>query len=203
MRSLPLRILVVTGAIIMIGSAAWALPAAEAERPTLVAGSYSDSPSAPDVDLPEVGSAATREVPPAAVAPSTTAAPAVIRTESAPDHLADEAVVSAAKPDAVVTTTTAPPTTTTVAPVVTVAFTATQAYKSCDADVPYDLFSGNGTPGSSVTISSPYGSGSTTVNSGGHWEKKVEFPSAPAGETFSVTASGLGGSVTLHFTARA
>ncbi len=204
MRSLPLRILVIAGALVVIGGAAWALPAAEGDRPSLVSGSADDTASAPDIDLPQVTDDAAREVAPAA-SPTTTQAPAAATaaptTSAEPDHLVAATPAPAAEPEPVVTTTTAPPTTTTAAPVVTIAFTATQAYGSCGEAVPYDIFSGQGTPGSTVSISSPYGSGSTTVDSSGHWEKTVEFPTAPRGETFAVTASGLGGSTTLHFTA--
>ena len=120
----------------------------------------------------------------------------VVDVEGDAPHLATpESAEPAAEPEPVVSTTT------TTVPVVTVAFSATQAYGSCDEPIPYDIFSGNATPGTTVTISSAYGSGSTTADGNGHWERKVEFPSAPRGETFSVTASGLGGSKTMSFTA--
>ena len=41
----------------------------------------------------------------------------------------------------------------------------------------------------------------TTADGHGHWERTVEFPSAPRGETFTVTVSGLGGSKSFTFTA--
>ena len=120
----------------------------------------------------------------------------VAAVEGEAPHLATpESADPAADPEPIVTTST------TTVPVVTVAFSATQAYGSCDEPIPYDIFSGNATPGTKVTISSAYGSGSTTADGNGHWERKVEFPSAPRGETFSVTASGLGGSKTMSFTA--
>ena len=120
--------------------------------------------------------------------------------ESAPaDHLVAEEPTPAPEVVAVVTTTTTPTTTTTAAPVVTVAFTATQAYGSCGEDIPYDIFSGTATPGTLITSSSPYGSGSTMADSGGHWQKTVQFPTAPRNETFTVRLSGLGGSTTLPF----
>lgn len=68
-------------------------------------------------------------------------------------------------------------------------FTAKQKYGSCGENVPYDVFYGKAAPGSTITVSSPHGSGSTTVGESGHWELKVKFPNAPASETFTVTVS--------------
>jgi hypothetical protein len=78
---------------------------------------------------------------------------------------------------------------------------AAQVFGSCDEPIPYDIFSGAATAGSTVSISSPYGSGSATADANGHWEHKVEFPTAPRGEQFTVTAAGLGASTTLPFIA--
>ena len=66
-------------------------------------------------------------------------------------------------------------------------FKAKQKYGSCGEDVPYDVFYGKGKPGSTISVTSPYGSNSTTVGEGGHWEVTVSFPSAPPGEKFTVT----------------
>lgn len=177
----------------------------------------------------EAAPATTAAPAPAAAAPTdtaavqavpTTAAPAVASgtapVDTAPPHL-DPEPVDDIEPVIVSTTTTPPPTTvpptttaapapkpaptTTTAPDVTVAFSASQKYGSCGEAVPYDIFSGTATPGSTITITSPYGSGTTTVDAHGHWSRKVEFPGAPANETFSVSVSGLGGSKNFSFTA--
>ena len=68
-------------------------------------------------------------------------------------------------------------------------FTASQKYGNCSEPVPYDEFTGTAKPGSSVTISSPYGGGSTTADAEGNWWIRVEFPSAPYNKVFSVHAS--------------
>ena len=65
-------------------------------------------------------------------------------------------------------------------------FSAFQKYGSCAEPVPYDEFWGTGKPGGTITVASPYGSGSTTVDAEGNFWIRVEFPSAPFGETFSV-----------------
>ncbi len=157
--------------------------------------------TAPAAVLPDVGDNASHEVAaPGATTTTETPAPSatLVPITSEPDHLVVAEAAPDPEPEAVVTTTSAsptttvPPTTTTAAPAVTVAFSATQAYGSCDEPIPYDIFSGTATPGTSVAISSPYGSGSATADGNGHWEKKVEFAGAPKGETFAVTASGLG-----------
>lgn len=74
-------------------------------------------------------------------------------------------------------------------------FTAHQLYGSCGEDVPYDVFYGTGTAGVTVTITSDYGSGSTTIGEHGEWEVKVEFPSAPRGEKFGVLVTSSDGHV--------
>jgi len=66
-------------------------------------------------------------------------------------------------------------------------FTATQKYGSCSEPVPYDVFSGKAQPGTTVTVTSAHGSGSTTANAEGKWNLQVEFPTAPYNEQFSVT----------------
>ncbi len=68
-------------------------------------------------------------------------------------------------------------------------FTAHQLYGSCGEEVPYDVFYGTGTPGTTVSVTSAYGNGSTTVNEHGEWELTVEFPNAPLGEKFVVTVT--------------
>jgi len=178
---------------------AWGLPAGQAAPPL-------DGPAidvAPVVDRLEVSTASVEPAPVAEQAAGDLAV--AVDPPGAADHLLAEGRAAADRetpePIAIVTTTTVPPTTTTRVPVATVAFRASQAYGSCGEEVPYDIFSGTATPGSTITISSPYGSGSATADGYGHWERTVEFPGAPSGETFAVTASGLGGSKTFQFTA--
>lgn len=83
--------------------------------------------------------------------------------------------------------------------VVDVKFTANQKYGSKDATKPYDVFWGTATPGSKVTISSPYGSATVEVDEKGHWEKKVYFEAAPVGEPFTVTVTAENGSETFSY----
>lgn len=73
-------------------------------------------------------------------------------------------------------------------------FSATQKYGTCSEPVAYDVFSGKAEPGSIVTVTSPFGGGSTTVNAEGKWSLKVEFPSAPFNEQFNVTVKDHAGS---------
>jgi len=68
-----------------------------------------------------------------------------------------------------------------------VAFTAFNTYGSCEETPPYDIYHGTADPGTTVTITSEYGSGSVSANGSGNWEKKVFFPEAPYGQTFVVT----------------
>jgi hypothetical protein len=65
-------------------------------------------------------------------------------------------------------------------------FTAHQVYGSCAEKPPYDVFWGTAKPGTVVTITSEYGSGSAEVNGEGEWEVKVFFEEAPLGKVFSV-----------------
>lgn len=182
----------------LAATGAWALPTAEPEPEPLP--SPAPSPAAREVPAPltpaEIAESVTAVPRPARVVPTVPTVPTEPATTAA-DHLS--VPEDAAAPPVVVettTTTTAPP-----RPKATVAFTASQAYGSCGEDVPYDIFSGTATPGSTVTVSSPYGSGTTTADGSGHWERRVDFPAAPRDETFAVTVAGLGGTVTLHFTA--
>ena len=83
---------------------------------------------------------------------------------------------------------------------VDVEFTAHQQYGECREDTPYDVFWGTAAPGADIKVDSPYGSGSTTANDDGHWELKVEFPTAPAGKKFEVSVtSSDGGSAGFGF----
>lgn len=65
-------------------------------------------------------------------------------------------------------------------------FSAFQTYGSCSEPLPYDVFYGTAKPGSTVTVASPHGSGSTTVDAEGAWSLRVDFPSAPYGASFEV-----------------
>ncbi|KAA3641684.1 MAG: hypothetical protein DWP92_00815 [Armatimonadetes bacterium] len=66
-------------------------------------------------------------------------------------------------------------------------FWAAQKYGSCGEEIPYDIFYGEGKPGSVVEVGSDYGSGRVEVGESGHWEIKVTFEGSPVGETFNVT----------------
>ncbi|MDX1449539.1 MAG: hypothetical protein R3246_10815 [Acidimicrobiia bacterium] len=76
---------------------------------------------------------------------------------------------------------------------VEVDFTAFQKYGECGEEIPYDVFYGEGSPGATVKVSSAHGSGSTKIDAEGHWELRVEFPDAPAGEEFKVSVDSSDG----------
>jgi hypothetical protein len=78
-------------------------------------------------------------------------------------------------------------------------FTANAAFESCDSDPPYNEYWGTSTSGAVITISSPYGSKQVTANAEGKWEARVEFPSAPFGETFNVQLTSSKGSAVYNF----
>jgi hypothetical protein len=80
------------------------------------------------------------------------------------------------------------------------AFSANQQKKVSDSNPPYDVFYGTGRPGSKITATSEFGSGSTTVNEKGKWEMKVKFPDAPYYQWFNVKVSDSDGhSKTFEF----
>ncbi len=80
------------------------------------------------------------------------------------------------------------------------AFSASQQYKTSASNPPYDVFYGTGRPGATITATSDFGSGSTTVNEKGKWEMKVTFPTAPYYEWFAVdVADSDGHSKTFEF----
>lgn len=79
-----------------------------------------------------------------------------------------------------------PPKDTTTTTKATWEFSASQKYGSCSEPVPYDEFYGKAKPGSTVDISSEFGGGSTVADKDGNYWVKVEFPSAPYGQVFSV-----------------
>jgi hypothetical protein len=92
----------------------------------------------------------------------------------------------------------APPTTTTNPPAV--GFTANAAFTECGAVPPYNDYSGTAPAGATISVSSAWGSGSTTAGSDGKWALSVTFPDAPVGQFFDVTvSSSSGGSYTFPF----
>lgn len=92
----------------------------------------------------------------------------------------------------------APPTTTT-RPELT-EFSAFATFGSCAETPPYDVYYGTGEPGSTVFVTSNYGSGSVDVGEDGNWEVKVFFETAPPGTKFAVKASDeYGRKKTLEF----
>lgn len=66
-------------------------------------------------------------------------------------------------------------------------FSAFATFGSCAETPPYDVYYGTGEPGSTVYITSEYGSATVEVNGEGQWEKKVVFEKAPADKGFVVT----------------
>ena len=94
--------------------------------------------------------------------------------------------LDAEEPVVTTTTTTIKETTTTT--IAAWEFVANQKYGSCSEPIAYDIFSGKATPGTTVSITSAYGAGTTTVNGDGSWSMKVLFPSAPYNKVFIVTA---------------
>lgn len=79
------------------------------------------------------------------------------------------------------------PTTTTTIKKELAKFSAKATFGSCAETPPYDIYYGTGEPGSTVHITSDYGSASVEVNAKGQWETKVIFENAPADKTFVVT----------------
>jgi hypothetical protein len=68
-------------------------------------------------------------------------------------------------------------------------FTANQKYGSSDANPPYDKFFGTAPPGTSITITSEYGSADGYASEYGEYYIKVHFYDAPYGEPFAVLVS--------------
>lgn len=123
---------------------------------------------------------------------------------TATDEAGNEAtaqVIVDYKPPVKETTTTTKPredtTTTTKADVVE--FSANQVYGTCPSSPPFDVFWGTAQPGSKVTVTSDYGSGSVVANAEGGWELRVEFPEAPADVFFLVTAKSVATGRTKSF----
>lgn len=94
-----------------------------------------------------------------------------------------------------------PPKETTTTTVAEWLFTANQKYGSCAEPIPYDVFSGKAKPGTTVTVSSPYGGGTAAVDDNGKWSVKIEFPTAPYNKQFTVTVKDYtGAKQTFAFT---
>lgn len=78
-------------------------------------------------------------------------------------------------------------------------FKASAAFADCDDDPPYNEYWGLAAPGSTVTISSPYGGTQVVADGAGNWSARVEFPSAPVGEKFQVVLSNSANPHTFSF----
>ena len=70
-----------------------------------------------------------------------------------------------------------------------VAWSAHQVHGVCDDDPPFDVFYGTAQPGSTITVSSGFGGGTTTAGENGEWELRVYFPEAPIGQKIKVWVS--------------
>ena len=69
-------------------------------------------------------------------------------------------------------------------------FWASQAY-GCSAEAaPVELFFGGGDPGDVISLESPYGSATVTVDEDGYWEADLAFAGAAYDEPFVVTVTG-------------
>ena len=66
-------------------------------------------------------------------------------------------------------------------------FAAFSQFGSCSETPPYDVYYGTADPGTKVTITSEYGSGTAYADGEGNWEEQVFFPEAPYGQVFAVT----------------
>ena len=79
-------------------------------------------------------------------------------------------------------------------------FQAWQKYGTCSETIPYDVFKGKATPGTTISVSSQYGSGTVIAGDDGYWKKKVTFEAAPVGQEFTVTVSDGAETKTFTFT---
>lgn len=70
-------------------------------------------------------------------------------------------------------------------------FSAHQEWEVLDGYPDYNHYSGTTKPGATVTVSSPYGGGSTTADELGNWYLDVFYGEAPYGEPFTVTVSSM------------
>lgn len=84
---------------------------------------------------------------------------------------------------------------------VTYDFTANAAFTICDTNPPFNEYWGTATPGSTISISSPYGSKNVTAGELGKWDARIEYPDAPYGVWFDVTitSSKDGGTKVFEF----
>ncbi len=128
-------------------------------------------------------------------APPTTKAPAPATTAAPPTTKAPPTAPPTTKPPA--PTTTHPPATTTTNP--PVGFSANQTWGSCGEDPPYEELYGTAPTGTTINVSSPYGSASTTADGSGHWHVKVIFSGPPANETFTIDVTSSAGSKSFPF----
>ncbi|MEO0492428.1 MAG: hypothetical protein AAF081_03340 [Actinomycetota bacterium] len=159
----------------------------------------------PTPDLPEIGNPDGEivlvEATTTTSTTTTTAAPEPAESSTLPDkpdHLLTPPSTTTVSPVATTTTPppttvpppTVPPTTTTPAPTTTAGSTlaANVLYGSCDADPPFDIYSGTAAPGAVISITSPWSAPmQTTAADDGTWELEVEFPDSPIGESFTVS----------------
>ncbi len=82
---------------------------------------------------------------------------------------------------------------------VAIDFTANAALSETDANPAFNEYWGKSTTGAVITLSSPYGSGEVTSDADGKWAARIEFPSAPVGETFIVRITSSKGTAVYEF----
>ena len=70
-------------------------------------------------------------------------------------------------------------------------FTVMAQFETCEESPPFNVYWGTAPAGHKVAIGSEYGEGSVFADETGNWELRVEFPEAPYGEEFLVTARHL------------
>ncbi len=166
-----------------------ATPLDVVDQPTPTVPNDSDA-ALPVVDDPDSESATA--VP--TTSPATTAGTPdhLATTEAEPANTTATVVTTVPPTTTVAATTTISPTTTTVPITSTTAsavgFTASARYESCAEDPSYDEYSGTANPGATIMVTSPYNSpAQVTADANGDWFIRVEFPTAPLNEAFSVT----------------
>lgn len=87
-------------------------------------------------------------------------------------------------------------------PYVDYAFSAYALWGCSIEEPPSDLFYGTGDPGDLISLESPYGGGTATVDEWGWWEATITFDGTPQGEAFVVTATnGAGEAWEVYFAA--
>jgi hypothetical protein len=160
-------------------------------------------PPAPPI---EPGPEVTNEVPlaPAATEPPPPPPTAPPTTAQAPPAASAVPTTIRQPATTIAPTTTVRPTTTTTVPATTttttVAFTMKQKWKTSSAAPPFEEFSGTAARGATITITSAYGSGTTTVDQAGNWALRVEFPNAPVNVAFTGKVKTAQGQRTFTFT---